>query len=68
MVPTLPAALDHVIAVAMAKVPEQRFPSGHAFALALEAALQGHIDMALQRHAEDVLRETPWGMLPNHKG
>lgn len=61
-------AVDLVLAVAMAKEPVQRFPTGHAFALALEASLQGHIDITLQRHAEEVLRENPWGMLPNQKG
>ena len=62
-----PAILWLVLAVVMAKEPAQRFPSGHAFAVALEAALQGHIDPTLKRHAEAVLRENPWGMLPNQK-
>lgn len=38
-VPTLPAALDHVIAVAMAKDPATRFPSASALAAAAAAAL-----------------------------
>lgn len=58
-------AVDLVLAVGMAKEPGQRFSTGQAFAVALEAAMQGHIDASLRRHAEDVLRVNPWGMLPN---
>ena len=58
-------AVDLVLAVAMAKNPSLRFASAREFTQALEAAEGGLIAKSLKRRAEALLRENPWGMLPD---
>lgn len=60
-------ALDLVLAIGMAKAPSKRFPTAAEFARALAAAGDGVVDRSLQAHAEAILLENPWGMLPNQK-
>ncbi|MCP4445197.1 MAG: serine/threonine protein kinase [Myxococcales bacterium] len=57
--------LDLVLAVGMAKNPKHRFPDAQAFANALRDASNSRISDSLKRHAEILLKENPWGMLPN---
>ncbi|HEY5878873.1 MAG TPA: serine/threonine-protein kinase [Nakamurella sp.] len=45
-VPSLPAALDTVVVTAMAKKPDDRYPTGRAMAMASRAALTGGVDPA----------------------
>ncbi|GAB3207360.1 serine/threonine-protein kinase [Nocardia tengchongensis] len=61
--PTLPAAVDDVIAVAMAKNPADRFESCHEFTTALKSALEygvSGLSMATVPHSRSaVLTEPP---------
>ena len=57
--------LDLVLAVGMAKKAKHRFPDSISFAKALRDASASQIDDGLRRHAEMLLLENPWGMLPN---
>jgi serine/threonine-protein kinase len=58
-------AVDLVLAVGMAKAPTRRFSTARDFAQALESASQGLIAKSLRQQAEALLRENPWGMLPD---
>lgn len=49
VVPALPAAVDQVLAVAMAKNPAERFESCHAFTAALKSALESGVS-SLDQH------------------
>ena len=60
-VASLPAAMDLVLAVAMAKDPGDRFDSGAELAHAVEDAARGRLDKALQGRAERLLARLPWG-------
>jgi len=57
--------LDLVLAVGMAKKPKHRFPDSKSFASALRDAGNSIISDSLRAHAEKILAESPWGMLPN---
>lgn len=56
--PRIPPAIDTVILRALAKQPEQRFPSVKAFALALRQALQG------KQSTQPGLDAAPHGSIP----
>ena len=56
----LPPEMDLVLAIALAKRPEDRFESASELVSALDAAARGRLDAALQRRAESVLRASPW--------
>jgi serine/threonine-protein kinase len=65
--PVAPSALvalgrdvDRWIALALAKDPELRWPSGAVMAKQLEAALLGALDEPSRAAAERVLADTPW--------
>ena len=57
----LPPEVDLVMAVALAKAPEDRFGRATEFATALDAASRGRIDVALTAHANRLLADLPWG-------
>ncbi|HEX3483165.1 MAG TPA: serine/threonine-protein kinase [Kofleriaceae bacterium] len=56
----LPADLDRVCAIALAKAPGDRFASGAALAGALDAALAGALDAATRARADALIRRRPW--------
>jgi serine/threonine-protein kinase len=53
--------VDLVLAVALAKDPEDRFDSANELATALDAAAQGRIDPNLAARAQKILARHPWG-------
>ena len=57
---TLPADIDLVLALGMAKDPDDRFDSADAFASALTDALDGALDDQLRRQARALLDVSPW--------
>jgi eukaryotic-like serine/threonine-protein kinase len=56
----LPPDMDLVLAIALAKSPEDRFSSASELVQALDDAARGRLDASLQRRAESVLRASPW--------
>ncbi len=56
----LPCDVDLVLAIAMAKAPDDRFESGEQLAVALESALAGRLESALSERGVKLLEELPW--------
>jgi hypothetical protein len=56
----LPADVDRWFALALAKLPAERFATGAALADALDAALADALDPKLRKRAEGLLRALPW--------
>jgi serine/threonine-protein kinase len=62
--------VDLVLAIAMAKDPDDRFDSGEEFASALEAAIADRLDGARRSAALDLIDALPWtepGVLPRKR-
>jgi serine/threonine-protein kinase len=59
--PSLPADVDAMLAIALAKDPDDRFASAVELASALEAAARGALSPDLRGRAEALLRTLPWG-------
>ena len=57
---TIPRDVELVLAVALSKRPESRFPSAAAFAIAMRAASKIALDPQTRAHAEKILRIAPW--------
>ena len=57
----IPEAIDDVIAVGLAKARTNRFESGTELVAALQVAATGQRDDWLQRRADALLLELPWG-------
>jgi serine/threonine-protein kinase len=60
-VPDLPPDVDLVIAIALAKDPEDRFASAREMAVALAAAAKNQLDPALRLHGRTLVAALPWG-------
>jgi serine/threonine-protein kinase len=60
LVPPLPAAVDLVLAIALAKRPEDRFQSAPELVAALVAARKNRIEARLSDHARKLLTQLPW--------
>ncbi len=61
LVATIPPDVDLVLAVALAKDPEDRFASALELASALRGAKAGNLDPAVRLHAQTLLAALPWG-------
>lgn len=57
----LPADLDHVLALALAKDPDRRFRSASTFAAALRDAARRELDDRFRTDAAALIVEQPWG-------
>jgi eukaryotic-like serine/threonine-protein kinase len=64
LVPRLPADVDAVLAIALAKEVDDRFASASDLADALAAAARRKLDGRLRRRAADLLASRPWGKSP----
>jgi serine/threonine-protein kinase len=56
----LRSAVDDVLALALAKSPQQRFATPDEFADALEAAIEGRISASVRERAQRVYDQTRW--------
>ena len=61
LVPGLPADVEMVLAIGMAKDPGERFASAIEMGEALRAAARGALDPSLRVHAQTLLAALPWG-------
>lgn len=61
LVPGLPADVEIVLAIALAKDPAERFATALEMAEALRAASRGALDPSLRVHAQTLLASLPWG-------
>jgi serine/threonine-protein kinase len=61
LVPGLPADVEMVLAIAMAKDPGDRFATALEMAEALRHAAKGALDPSLRVHAQTLLAALPWG-------
>ena len=57
---SMPDAIDSVLAIGMAKKPEDRFQNATELVEALAAACDGELDDSLVERARSVVAETPW--------
>jgi eukaryotic-like serine/threonine-protein kinase len=57
----VPPVIDLVLAIALAKAPEDRFPSGAAFADALDAAGRNRLPDDVAARARRLIEASPWG-------
>jgi serine/threonine-protein kinase len=68
LVEELPEQVEHVVAIAMAKDPRHRFPSGAQLFAAFRDAAANRLDPRLQRRAQRLLEAQPWGSVIHREG
>ena len=61
LVPGLPREVDDVLAIALAKRPEERFASAPELAQALRAATEGRLGAEFRARGAAVVASYPWG-------
>ena len=61
LVSGLPREVDDVLAVALAKRPEERFASASELAQALRAATEGRLESELRSRGAAIVASFPWG-------
>jgi serine/threonine-protein kinase len=64
IVPGLPRAVDDVLAIALAKRPDDRFATAAELAEALAAAVDGRLPSEMHSRAATLLAACPWGHRP----
>ena len=57
---SIPRDVELVLAIALAKRPEARFPTSTAFATAMRLASQSALDQKMRTHGERIVRAAPW--------
>ena len=57
---TIPRDVELVLAIALAKRPEARFPTSTSLATAMRLASQGALDSKMRTHGERIVRVAPW--------
>jgi hypothetical protein len=60
----LPADVDRVLALGLAKRPDDRFESALELARWFAAAVDGALELAQRRRADDLIARYPWGTRP----
>jgi serine/threonine-protein kinase len=60
----IPDDVERVLALGLAKKPENRIQTAREFAAALRAAFDGNLDVELRRRATAMLTAMPWGYRP----
>jgi serine/threonine-protein kinase len=56
----IPRDVELVLAIALAKRPEARFPTSSAFATAMRLASRNSLDGKMRTHGERIVRAAPW--------
>ncbi len=56
----IPRDVELVLAIALAKRPEARFPTSASLATAMRLASQGALDPKMRTHGERIVRAAPW--------
>jgi serine/threonine-protein kinase len=56
----IPRDVELVLAIALAKRPEARFPTSSAFATAMRLASKNSLDGKMRTHGERIVRAAPW--------
>ncbi len=56
----IPRDVELVLAIALAKRPEARFPTSTAFANAMRAASRNGLDNKMRVHGDRIVRASPW--------
>jgi serine/threonine-protein kinase len=59
----IPSDLDHVMAIGMAKSPEQRFQSARELAAAFSSATRRALSPELRARGQALARQAPWGSM-----
>ncbi len=60
---SIPRDVELVLAIALAKRPEARFPTSTSFATAMRLASQNALDQKMRTHGERIVRAAPWAKL-----
>jgi len=60
----VPADVDRVLAIGLAKDPRDRFQTATELARWFAAAIDGRLDLEQRRRADDTLAKYPWGTRP----
>lgn len=61
LVPELPRDVARVLAIALAKAPDDRFDGAAELAAAFALAARGKLDEGVRARADALLRRSPWG-------